>query len=200
MEARPVLAFGRDGTIRKMFVDERFPARALVIAPIQAEVYRKTDGATHIMIGNRIVRERIRILTMGVMAIDIVAQTAHMLAQRVIKNQERVSLRTADRFRLLEQILNATVIDAVLEPWGFREEAGEVGFISTVQHTAGDIGQAFVVQNDQAGQVMLEMAKLAPIRKKISKDRRVGGHDGGRGDNGKLHETCALSSKGWDRA
>ena len=170
MEACPFLAFGRDGTVRKMFVDERFPLRALFITPIQSEVHRKTDRATHIMTRDRIVRERIRILTMIVMAIDIVEQTAHMLAQRVIKNQERVSLRTANRLRLLEQILDATVIDAVLEPWGFREEAGEVGFVSTVQHTAGDIGQAFVVQNDQAGQVMLEMAKLAPILKEITKD------------------------------
>jgi hypothetical protein len=83
------------------------------------------------------------------MAIDIVEQAPHVLAQRVIKNQERVSFRTADCLRLLEQILDTTIIDAVLEPRRFGEEAGEVGFVSTLQHTAGDVGQTFVVQDDQ---------------------------------------------------
>jgi len=144
MEARPFLAFGRDGTVRKMLVDERFPARARFIASRQSEGHRKTDGATDIRTGDRIVRERRSILPMIVMAIDLVEQTAHMRAQRVIQPQERVRLWTADRFRLLEQIRDATVIDTVLEPGGFREEAGEVGVVSTLQHTAGDIGQAFI--------------------------------------------------------
>jgi hypothetical protein len=152
------------------------------------------------MTGDGIARERIRILAMIVMAIDIVEQTAHMLAQRVIKHQERVRFRTADRYRLLEQILDAPIIDAVLEPRRGGEEAGEVGFISTLQHTAGDVGETFVVQDDQTSQVMLEMLKLAPILKEIAKDRRMGGHDGSRGYNGKLHETFALSPKGGERA
>src|SRR2546430_3614473 len=200
MEARSFLAFGRDGMVRKMLVDVLCPARALFIAPIQAEVHGKTDRPTDIMTGDRIVRERIRLLAMIVMAIDIVEQTAHMLAQRIIKNQERVSFRTADRLRLLEQILDATLIDAVLEPRRFREEAGEVGFVRTLQHTAGDVGQTFVVQDDETGQVILEMLKLAPILKEIAKDVRVGGHDGSRSHDGKLHELFALSRRGWERA
>ena len=183
-----------------MLVDERFPARARFIASRQSEGHRKTDGATDIRTGDRIVRERRSILPMIVMAIDLVEQTAHMRAQRVIQPQERVRFWTADRFRLLEQIRDATVIDTVLEPGGFREEAGEVGVVSTLQHTAGDIGQAFIGQNDQAGQVMLEMAQLAPMLKELTKDRRVSGHDGSRGHHGELHELCALSPKGWDRA
>src|SRR6266702_2375185 len=99
------------------------------------------------MTGDRIVREGIRVIAMIVMAINIIEQTAHMFAQRIIKDQERVSFRTADRFRLLEQIHDATVIDAVLEPRRFGEEAGEVG-------------QTFVVQDDQTCQIMLEMVKL----------------------------------------
>jgi len=102
--------------------------------------------------------------------------------------------------RLLEQIFDATLIDAVLEPRRFGEEAGEIGFISTLQHATGDVGETFVVQDDQTSQVMLEMLKLAPILKEIAKDRRMGGHDGSWGYNGKLHETFALSPKGWDRA
>jgi hypothetical protein len=47
---------------------------------------------------------------------------------------------------------------------------------------------------------MLEMTKLALILKEIAKDVRVGGHDGSRGYNGKLHEAFALSSGGEERA
>ena len=79
---------------------------------------------------------------------------------------------------LLEQIFDATLIDAVLEPRRFGEEAREIGFISPLQHAAGDVGETFVVQDDQTSQVMLEMLKLAPILKEIAKDRRMGGHDG----------------------
>ena len=83
-------------------MDELLPAGQFFIAPIQTEIHRKTDGATHIMTGDRIVREGIRVIAMVGMAIDLVEQTPHMFAQRVIKDQECVSLRTADRFRLLE--------------------------------------------------------------------------------------------------
>jgi hypothetical protein len=152
------------------------------------------------MTGDRIVREGIRVLAMVVVAIDIVEQAPHMLAQRVIKNQERVRFRTAHRFRLLEQILDAPIIDAVLEPRRFGEKAGEVGFVRTFQHTAGNVGQTFVVQDDQTGQVILKMVKLAPILKEIPKAVRVGGHDGSRSHNGKLHETFALSRQREKRA
>ena len=72
-----------------------------------------------------------------------------MLTQGVIEDQQRVSLRTAHLLGLLEQIRNTTVVDAVLKPRRFGEEAGEVGFVSTLEHTAGDVRQAFVVQGDQ---------------------------------------------------
>src|SRR5206468_3979655 len=169
MKARPFLPCRWDGTVRKMFLDELFPAGALFITPIQPKVDGKAYGTTHVGAGHRIVREGIRTIAMIIMAIDIVKQTARMLAQRVIKNQERVRFRTAHRFRLLEQILDAPIIDAVLEPRRFGEKAGEIGFVRTLQHAAGNVGQAFVVEDDQAGQVILEMVKLAPILKEIPK-------------------------------
>ena len=98
------------------------------------------------------------------------------------------------------QIRQPTVIDTVLEPGHLREEAGQIGFVCALQHTAGDIGQAFVAQDNQACQVMIKMAKLASILKEIAKDIRMGGHNGSRSDDGKLHETCTLSPKGWDKA
>ena len=79
-------------------------------------------------------------------------------------------------------------------------EAGEVGFVGALQHTAGDVGQTFIVQDDQTCQVILEVVKLAPILKEIAKDVRVGGHDGSRSYHGQLHETFALSPRGWIRA
>jgi hypothetical protein len=102
--------------------------------------------------------------------------------------------------RLLEQICDATLMDAVWEPRRCGEEAGEIGFLSTFQHATGDVGETCVVQDAQTSQGMLAMLKLAPMLKELAKDRRMGGHDGSWGYNGKLQETFALSPKGWDRA
>ena len=73
-----------------------------------------------------------------------------MLAQGVIENQECVSLWTAHRLRLLEQIREPTIVDLLLEPRRLGEEAGQVGFVGALQDTAGDIGKTFIVQNDEA--------------------------------------------------
>ena len=144
--------------------------------------------------------ERIRGIAMIVMTIDIVEQTPHMLAQGVIKNQERVSLWPADRLGLLEQIRESTVVNTVLEPRRLGEKAGEIGFVSTLQDTAGDVRQAFVVQNDQACQVILEMVKLAPILEEVSEDISMSSHEGSGGHDRKLHQVLTLSSRGRDRA
>lgn len=107
------------------------------------------------------------------MTVHIVEETAHMLAQGVVENQDRVSLRTAARLRLLEQIREPTVVHLLLEPRRLGEEAGDVRFVSTLQHAAGDVGQAFVVEANQACQVILQMLKLAPILEKVSKNESV---------------------------
>jgi hypothetical protein len=100
----------------------------------------------------------------------------------------------------LAEIRDPPVIDLLLEPRRLGEEPGQVRFVSALQHTTSDIGQAFVVQDDQTCQGVLKMAKLAPILKEIAKNVRVGGHDGSRRYDGKLHETFALSPRGWVRA
>jgi len=84
------------------------------------------------MTGDRIVRERIRIVALIVMAIDGVEETAHRLAQSVIEEQGGVGLRPTDRWRLLEPRRAPTVVDAVWEPGRFREEAGAVGLVGAV--------------------------------------------------------------------
>jgi hypothetical protein len=149
MKARPFLFLGRNGTVGEVFVDELVPVGALFVAPIQTQSHRKTYQAADVMTGDGIVCEGIRGLAMVVMAIHIVEQTPDMLAQRVVEDQSCVSLRTAYGLRLLEQIRQPTVIDTILEPGCLREEAGQIGFIRALQHTAGDISQAFIVQDDQ---------------------------------------------------
>jgi hypothetical protein len=145
------------------------------------------------------VRARIGGVALVGMAVHLGEQTPHMLAQSVIKPQERGSLRPAYLLGLLEQIRDTTVVEAVLKPRRCREEAGEVGFISALQHTAAEVGQTFVVQDDETCQVMLEVVKLTPILKEITKDIRVGGHDRSRSHDRKLHETVALSHREWER-
>src|SRR5215510_2041906 len=200
MESGSFLLLRRDGVVGEVFVDKLFPAGQFFIAPIQPEIHGKTHRATDIMAGHRIVREGIRVVTMVVMTVHIVEKTAHMLAQGVIENQARVSLRTADRLRLLEQIREPTVVDLLLEPGRLGEEAGEVGFVSTLQHAAGDVRQAFVVEDDQACQVILKMLKLAPILEEVSKNIGMSGHEGSGSYDWKLHQALTLSRGGWDKA
>ena len=200
MEARSCLLLRRDRTIGDVFADKRFPAGELFVAPGYPEVHGKTDRATAIMTRDRVVREGIGGVAMVIVAIHIVKQTADMLAQGVIKDQGRVSLRPMDCLRLLEQRGEPTVIDLVLEPRRVGEEAGEIGFVSAFQHTARSIGEAFVVQDHQTCQGMLEMVKLAPILEEISADTRMSGHEGSGGHDRKLYQAFPLSWRGQDRA
>ena len=135
-----------------------------------------------------IMREGIGVVAMVVMVVHIVEETPHMLTQGIIEDQEPVSLRTAYLLGLLEEIDEPPVIDAVLEPRCFREEAGQVGFVSTLEHTAGDVRQAFVVQDDQPCQIILKMVKLAPILEEVPEDICMSGHEGSGGHDRKLHQ------------
>ena len=118
---------------------------AMLPKSVMVTIRERDELLLDVIAGHRVVRERIRVVTMIVMAVHIVEQTAHMFAQGVIEYQHRVGLGIADRLRLLEQIREPPIIDALLEPGRLREEAGQIGFVSTLKHTAGDIRQAFVV-------------------------------------------------------
>ena len=126
---------------RKVCLDKGCPVGERFIAPIQSEVDGKTHRPTDIMTRDRIVRERVGVIAVVVMAVDIVEQTAHMLTQSVIENQERICLRSAYCFGLLEQIHEPAVIDTVLEPRRLGEEAGQVGLVRALPHTAGDVAR-----------------------------------------------------------
>jgi hypothetical protein len=160
-----------------VLLDKRFPLGTRFIAPIEPEVDRKTDGATPIMTGDRVVCQGIGVIAVMVMAIDLGEETPHVLTQGSIEDQQRVSLRTAYLLGLLKQRRNATVVDTIVKPWRVGEEAGEVGFVSTLDHTAGDVRQAVVVQGNQTCQGMLEMLKLAPMLKEVLEDISMRGHE-----------------------
>jgi hypothetical protein len=135
-----------------------------------------------------------------VMAVPIVAQTPHMVAYGVIEDQHRVGRGTADRLRLLAQRRESPIVDARLEPGRRGEEPGEVRFVSTLQHTAGAVRAAFVVEDTQPCQVMLEMVKLASMLKKIPTGVRVSAYQGSWSHDWQLHEVLTLAPRGWERA
>ena len=110
---------------------------------------------------------------MIIMAIDVVEQTSHMLAQRVIQNQERVRFRTADRLRLLEQILDATVIDAVLEPRRCEKKRERLVWSALSSTQRVMLARSFVVQDDQTCQVMLENGETGTDSQRDREDVRV---------------------------
>ena len=112
-----------------LFLDKGFPLGELFIAAIQPEVDGKTDRATHLRTGDGIVREGLGVFAMVVVAIDIVEQAPHMLAQGVIEDQEGLSLRATDRLCLLEQRRESPVMDVLLKPRSVREKAGQIGFV-----------------------------------------------------------------------
>src|SRR5215470_10295294 len=104
MKPCPVLLRGGNRTGRKVFVDKGFPVGEFFIAPIQAEGQWKAHGAADIMTRDWMVGERVRVIAMIVMTVNIVDHTPYMLAQGIIQNQDRVRFRSTDRLRLLEQI------------------------------------------------------------------------------------------------
>src|SRR5688500_5962693 len=104
MEARPFLFLCRHDKVGEVFMDERFPAGALFIASIQPEIDGKAHRTTEVMAGHRIVGQRIGVVTVVVMAVHVVKETAYMFAQGVIEYEGCVGLRTADPLRLLEEI------------------------------------------------------------------------------------------------
>src|SRR2546428_5999322 len=116
MEARPFLFLCRNDTVGEVFMDERFPAGALFIASIQPEIDGKAYRATEVMAGHRIVGQRIGVVAVVVMAVHLVKETAHMLAQGVIEYQGCVRLPAADPLRLLEEIRDSTIVDLFLKP------------------------------------------------------------------------------------
>jgi site-specific DNA recombinase len=102
MEARSCLLLRRDRTIGDVLAAKLFPARERFVAPGHPEVHGKTDRATDRMTRDGMVCEGIWGVARVRVAVHIVEQTADLLAQGVIQDQGRVSLRPTYCLRLLE--------------------------------------------------------------------------------------------------
>jgi hypothetical protein len=92
-------------------------------------------------------------------------------------------------FRLLEHVPDAAAIDRVLPPEGLRKKARDVRFVGTVEDAARDIGHALVGQDDEPGQIVLEMPNLAVVVKEIPEGRGVFGDHRSQGHKRQFHRT-----------
>src|SRR6266576_945321 len=196
MQAVPRFSLGRDFQLWKMLGHRGFPLGQLLIAPIQAQAHGEAHRATDIEAGDRVMRQGVSAVAMVVVAVDIVEEAAHMFAQGIIDGQERFTAAPAMGLGLLQHEAEATSIDGVLTPRSLGEKAGEVGFVGALQEAAGDIGHALIREDDQAGQIVLEMAKLALVLKQVAEDRRVLGDHRSRLNNGKFHRTPPYPGQG----
>jgi len=68
------------------------------------------------MTGNRIMRQRVGVIAMIVMMVDVLEQTPDMFAQSVIQDQCRLVFRQPHAFRLSKHIRHPTVINLLLKP------------------------------------------------------------------------------------
>ena len=75
-----------NGTVREMFLHEGGPLRDLFIAPIQPRIDGKAHRAAQIETADQVVRQRVAVIAMIIMAIHILKQAAHVLTQRVVKD------------------------------------------------------------------------------------------------------------------
>src|SRR3972149_181557 len=90
--------------VGKVLVHKFFPPRDFVITPVQAQVDRGPYWATDVMAGDGIMRERIGIVTVVVMAVNVLEETPDMLAQGIVQHQRRLVFREPHGLRLLEKI------------------------------------------------------------------------------------------------
>ena len=194
--ARPVLVLCRHDTVGAVCRDERFPAGALCLASRQPEGAGKAYRPTERMAGHRLVGPWRGGVAVVVLAVHVGTEMAPRLAQGGSADEGCVGLRPAAPFRLLEARRDATLVDLLLQPGRCREEAGEGRFVSALQPTAGEGGQAVVVQDDQARQIMLDMVKLAPILEEVPEDVRRSSHQGSGSHDWKLHQALTLSREG----
>jgi len=96
------------------------------------------------MTGDHIVCQRIRVVTMIVVTINVFEETANMLAQGVVQDQRRFSRRAAPRRRLREHVTQPSIVDLILKPLRLREKARQVGLIGAIQDASRNVRQTLV--------------------------------------------------------
>lgn len=88
MQAIACLFLSWDLYVRQMLGHRGFPRGQFLIAAIQAQAHGEADWAADIQAGGRIMGERRGAVAMVVVAVDIVKETAHVFAQRIIDREE----------------------------------------------------------------------------------------------------------------
>jgi hypothetical protein len=81
----------------------------------------------------------------------------------------------------------------VLQPWCFGEKAGEIAFVRMLEGTVGNGRRVFVVQHDQACQVILERLKLAPILEEVLEDMGMSSYERSGSHDRKLHQAIPFA-------
>ena len=101
---------------------------------------RESARTTHVIAGHRIVREGIRVLAMVIVAVHIVQTDCRRVHTRChpgsVPNQPWDGGPPASA----GADIRAAVIHLVLKPRRVGEEARQVRFVGTLQHTAGNVG------------------------------------------------------------
>ncbi len=78
------LLFLGNRTVGKVFVYERFPTGHFFIAPIEPQIYRKAHGSTHVMARDWVLCQRVGVIAVIVMAVNVPKQTPGVFAQGII--------------------------------------------------------------------------------------------------------------------
>ena len=88
----------------------------------------------------------------------VLDELAGLVKEHVVDGDDAARME----FRVVEllQPLDASLVDDVLVPLDFGQEAIETGLVGCVWHFVGHTGDGFVVRNHQAGQIVGEMFSL----------------------------------------
>ena len=79
MEGGAFFLLDWDKPLWKVLLHIGCPVGDLLIAPVQPEIDRKAHHPTHVKTGHWVMRQRIAILPMIVVPVDLLEQTPHML-------------------------------------------------------------------------------------------------------------------------
>ena len=179
--------------VGEMLLDKRFPLGDFFIAPVEAQVKGEAYWPTHVMASDRIMRQRVGVVAVVIVAVNILEQVSYIFTQGLIKHQRRLTLWKSHGFGLPDHISYPPVVDLVLKPRCSREKAGQVAFVGTVQNTAGNIRHTLVRQHYESCEIVLKVQELAAILKQIAKNLGVGSDKRCRCDNGKLQRNLTFA-------
>jgi hypothetical protein len=124
-----------------------------------------------------------------IVAIHVVKEAPHVFAPRLIDDAERVASATAMGRGLLPHAPDPATIDRHLSPGRLGENAGASGVVRAVETTTRHMGQTLVGQDNEAGQVVLNLPTLARVVAQVPEDSGVLGDHRSRRHKRQFHHT-----------